>query len=287
MGVVPVVNENDTVAVEELKFGDNDTLSAQVAALVDARWLFLLTDVDGLYTANPHTDLSATASRSRTSTSWASTWAARSSVGTDGMITKLTAARIACAAKCKTIVCLSANLERDVEAAVIEGKSVGTAFLPGNDSTPKGKIEWIDRAAAACSTVDDAGEKAVLRGLPLLLKNVVRVSEEDFESSQSCSPCATPRGTSSRAGSVTTSRRRRPRRGRPGGVPASLEREQGWEDDLDGPRVRAREQHVRHARGDAVAPVHVLGLSARATTSCRARLAEAAGHRRRRTCRGF
>ena len=60
MGVVPVVNENDTVAVEELKFGDNDTLSAQVAALVDARWLFLLTDVDGLYTANPHTDLSAT-----------------------------------------------------------------------------------------------------------------------------------------------------------------------------------------------------------------------------------
>ena len=52
-GAVPVVNENDTVAVQELRFGDNDTLSAQVAALVEADWLFLMTDVDALYTANP------------------------------------------------------------------------------------------------------------------------------------------------------------------------------------------------------------------------------------------
>jgi glutamate 5-kinase len=59
MGVVPIVNENDTVAVEELRFGDNDTLSAQVAALVEAQWLFLLTDVDGLYTSNPNTDPNA------------------------------------------------------------------------------------------------------------------------------------------------------------------------------------------------------------------------------------
>ena len=56
LGAIPVVNENDTVAVEELKFGDNDSLSAQVAALVDAEYLFLLTDVDGLYTANPSSD---------------------------------------------------------------------------------------------------------------------------------------------------------------------------------------------------------------------------------------
>lgn len=59
MGVIPIVNENDTVAVEELKIGDNDSLSAQVAALISAEWLFLLTDVDGLYTANPNTDPSA------------------------------------------------------------------------------------------------------------------------------------------------------------------------------------------------------------------------------------
>ena len=100
MGVVPVVNENDTVAVEELKFGDNDTLSAQVAALVDARWLFLLTDVDGLYTANPHNDLSATRIEvvENINELDVDLGGAGSSVGTGGMITKLTAARTsACA----------------------------------------------------------------------------------------------------------------------------------------------------------------------------------------------
>lgn len=55
LGVIPIVNENDTVAVEELKFGDNDTLSALVASLVEADWLFLLTDVDRLYSADPRT----------------------------------------------------------------------------------------------------------------------------------------------------------------------------------------------------------------------------------------
>jgi glutamate 5-kinase len=63
---------------------------------------------------------------------------AGSSVGTGGMVTKLTAARIACAAGCKTIVCLSANLERDVEAAVVEGKSVGTCFLPAKKAAKVG-----------------------------------------------------------------------------------------------------------------------------------------------------
>jgi glutamate 5-kinase len=57
LGVIPVVNENDTVAVDELKFGDNDTLSALVASLVHADWLFLLTDVDSLYSADPRTQL--------------------------------------------------------------------------------------------------------------------------------------------------------------------------------------------------------------------------------------
>ena len=59
LGVIPVVNENDTVAVEELKFGDNDTLSAMVASLVEADWLFLLTDVDQLYSADPRSNPNA------------------------------------------------------------------------------------------------------------------------------------------------------------------------------------------------------------------------------------
>ena len=119
MGVVPVVNENDCVAVEELRFGDNDTLSAQVAALCEAQWLFLLTDVDGLYTSNPNTDPNAKRIEvvENINELDVDVGGAGSSVGTGGMVTKLTAARIACAAGCKTIVCLSSNLEKDVEVS--------------------------------------------------------------------------------------------------------------------------------------------------------------------------
>ena len=110
MGCVPIVNENDTVAVEELRFGDNDTLSAQVAALVEARWLFLLTDVDGLH-ANPHTiDAVRIETVENINELDVDLGGAGSSVGTGGMITKLTAARIACAAGLCRPSCASARI---------------------------------------------------------------------------------------------------------------------------------------------------------------------------------
>lgn len=99
------MNENDTVAVQELRFGDNDTLSAQVATLVQADWLFLMTDVECLYTANPKDDPNAQpiwevadmgqlrADTSTSGTQW----------GTGGMATKLTAGRIATAAGCTMV----------------------------------------------------------------------------------------------------------------------------------------------------------------------------------------
>ncbi len=254
MGVVPIVNENDTVAVEELKFGDNDTLSAQVAALVDARWLFLLTDVDGLYTANPHTDPSATRIESVENINELDVdlGGAGSSVGTGGMITKLTAARIACAAGCKTIVCLSANLERDVEAAVIEGQSVGTAFLPAKKAA-KGKKKWILAVPVRGEIdVDEAGERAVLRGLPLLLTHVSGVSGQDFRV-QECVTVRDAEGNELARGlcnyPATTIRdavASRAKRGDP--AEAAREREQGWEDDLDGPPecVHANNMCVTH-----------------------------------------
>ena len=111
-GVIPVVNENDTVAVEQLRIGDNDTLSAQVATLVQAKWLFLLTDVDALYTSNPNTDPNAkpihevediwnlAVDTSTKGTQW----------GTGGMATKLTAARIAVASGCNMGICHFAHL---------------------------------------------------------------------------------------------------------------------------------------------------------------------------------
>ncbi|MCS6815558.1 MAG: glutamate 5-kinase, partial [Cyanobacteria bacterium] len=97
LGVIPIVNENDTVAVDELKFGDNDTLSALVASLVQADWLFLLTDVDRLYSADPRHDPNAqpidrVADVERLTVQVGdrgSAW------GTGGMTTKLAAAKIA------------------------------------------------------------------------------------------------------------------------------------------------------------------------------------------------
>lgn len=135
-GTIPIVNENDTVAVQELRFGDNDTLSAQVATLVQADWLFLLTDVDCLYTSNPKLNPDAQPiyevedmSRLQADTSTQGTeW------GTGGMATKLMAGRIATAAGCTMVICNSNNPE--AVAQVLAGERVGTKFHPCRTPAP-------------------------------------------------------------------------------------------------------------------------------------------------------
>jgi len=111
LGVVPIVNENDTVSVSEIKFGDNDTLSAITSSMIHADYLFLLTDVDGLYTANPRKDPTAQPIEVVTSIatirSQVSTTTLGSSLGTGGMETKLIAAEIATAAGVTTIIASS------------------------------------------------------------------------------------------------------------------------------------------------------------------------------------
>lgn len=108
MGVIPIVNENDTVSVSEIKFGDNDTLSAITASMIHADYLFLLTDVDALYTANPRKDPTARSidvvSSISTIRSQVSTTTLGSSLGTGGMETKLIAAEIATAAGVTTVI---------------------------------------------------------------------------------------------------------------------------------------------------------------------------------------
>ncbi|KAG6898764.1 hypothetical protein C0993_004469 [Termitomyces sp. T159_Od127] len=115
MGVVPIVNENDTVSVSEIKFGDNDTLSAITSSMIHADYLFLLTDVDGLYTCNPRKDPDAklievvdsiSAIRSQVSTTTLG-----SSLGTGGMETKIIAAEIATAAGVSTVILSSKKPE--------------------------------------------------------------------------------------------------------------------------------------------------------------------------------
>ncbi|CCG84656.1 protein of unknown function [Taphrina deformans PYCC 5710] len=106
MGVIPIVNENDTLAVSEIKFGDNDTLSAITAAMVSADYLFLMTDVDCLYTDNPRTNPSAVPIEvvSDFATLTADVSSAGSSVGTGGMYTKIIAAKLATSAGVTTVI---------------------------------------------------------------------------------------------------------------------------------------------------------------------------------------
>ncbi|KAF9883453.1 hypothetical protein FE257_003451 [Aspergillus nanangensis] len=111
MGVVPIVNENDTLAVSEIKFGDNDTLSAITAAMVKADYLFLMTDVDCLYTANPRTNPDAKPIEvvDDISSIEADVSSAGSSLGTGGMSTKIVAAKLGTSAGVTTIITKSSK----------------------------------------------------------------------------------------------------------------------------------------------------------------------------------
>ncbi|MBQ3093837.1 MAG: glutamate 5-kinase [Clostridia bacterium] len=126
---LPIINENDTVATEEIEFGDNDTLSAMVAVLAKADGLILLTDIDGLYTADPHKDPDATRIDRVTAIDeplLALAGGAGTSRGTGGMLTKLHAAQIAMEANIPTIVMDGHDPKRLYD--VVEGKPCGTLF---------------------------------------------------------------------------------------------------------------------------------------------------------------
>ena len=128
LGVIPIVNENDTVAIDEIKFGDNDTLSALVASLVGADYLFLLTDVDQLYSADPRQDPAAKpiVRVQQIDQIEANIGAAGSSWGTGGMSTKIEAARIATAAGVHTVITQGQTPENIFR--VLAGEAVGTLF---------------------------------------------------------------------------------------------------------------------------------------------------------------
>jgi glutamate 5-kinase len=129
LGVVPIINENDTVAIDELKVGDNDNLSALVASLVQAKWLFLLTDVAGLYDCDPRSNPRATLLHTVTDIgNLHVSLGSSGSLGTGGMTTKLAAAEIATAAGVHTGILRATEL--DNIARMMSGELVGTHFTP-------------------------------------------------------------------------------------------------------------------------------------------------------------
>ena len=129
LGALPVINENDTVATEEIVFGDNDTLAALVAESVSADLLVLLSDIDGLYTADPHKNPDArllSEIYEITDEIMALGGGSASALGTGGMETKLRAAKIVTSAGCDMIIANGSN--PDLLYDIMDGKSVGTRF---------------------------------------------------------------------------------------------------------------------------------------------------------------
>lgn len=132
LGAMPIINENDTVATEELGIGDNDTLAAIVAECVRADLLILLSDIDGLYTADPHKDPNAVLLRRVTAIDdevKALAGVSGSSLGTGGMITKLQAAEICLGCGCTMVI--ASGEDGGVLYDILDGKEVGTTFCAG------------------------------------------------------------------------------------------------------------------------------------------------------------
>ena len=171
MGVLPVVNENDAVAVDEVKIGDNDTLSATVATLVDADVLIILSDVGGLYTANPATDKKARLIpevREITPDIEKLAGGAGSAAGTGGMRTKIEAAKIATRSGVTMVV--ASGEEDGVIRTVLDGEAVGTLF-PAREEHLKARKSWLafGRNIAGDLVVDDGCAEAMLTGGKSLL----------------------------------------------------------------------------------------------------------------------
>ncbi len=181
LGAVPVVNENDTVATSEIRYGDNDRLSARVAVMVAAETLVLLSDVDGLYTADPLTDPLARhipEVSGITAEIEAMAGGSGSDVGTGGMASKLVAAKIATQSGC-AVVLASGKADRPLRALLDGARS--TVFLA--PSTPRSaKKHWLAASLkpAGRLTVDDGAVRALRRGSSLLPTGVTAV-EGTFE----------------------------------------------------------------------------------------------------------
>lgn len=193
LGVIPIVNENDTLATEELKFGDNDTLSALVASLVKADWLFLLTDVDRLYSADPRSnpdaqpivEVNRIAELSELNVEVGdrgSAW------GTGGMVTKIAAARIATAAGVRTVITEGRsphNIDR-----ILQGEPLGTQFKPEPQAISARK-RWIAHGLVAAGRLylDSGAVKAVREGGKSLLAAGIVEVEGEFQSQDAVQIC--------------------------------------------------------------------------------------------------
>jgi glutamate 5-kinase len=180
MKAVPVINENDTVATDEIRFGDNDRLSARVAEMISADTLVLLSDIDGLYTGDPRLDASARfipEIREITPAIEAMGGSAASELSNGGMATKLIAGRIAMAAGCR--MAIADGRAVGALGALIDGKARCSWFLP-EGSPLSARKKWIKGSlkTAGALLVDDGAMRALSAGKSLLPAGVTSIEGE-------------------------------------------------------------------------------------------------------------
>ncbi|ACT57867.1 glutamate 5-kinase [Hirschia baltica] len=182
-GAVPIVNENDTIATDGIRFGDNDRLAARVAQMISADVLILLSDIDGLYTADPRKDPKAKHIpfvRELTPDIMAMGGEpnAETGMGSGGMATKLEAARIAMTAGCATVIALGRpeSDEFDLPLSAINNGALATWFIP-SFTRETARIQWLMGALQTSGTVyvDEGAARAVKNGKSLLPAGILSV----------------------------------------------------------------------------------------------------------------
>ena len=183
IGVIPIINENDAVAIDELKIGDNDTLSANVAAIVDADLLIILSDVDGVFTANPQSDPAAVLIAEIpevTPEVEAICGGAGSMRGTGGMVTKMQAARTVM--NSGGVMVIASGSRDGAVSGILAGEQIGTLFPPRQNRLQFRK-RWLAFGARIRGklTVDKGCAQALVASGSSLLAAGVRAVEGNFE----------------------------------------------------------------------------------------------------------
>ena len=177
--IIPILNENDALAVEEIKVGDNDTLAALVAPMIDADLLILFSDIDGLYDKNPkiYNDAKMIEEVSCINDEIKKMCGTNTSaVGTGGMITKINAARIVTTAGCNMIICNSNMIERLID--IINGENIGTLFIKNKNSFSSREHWMIYKTHSKGKIIiDDGCKNALLNNkISILPKGIIGVS---------------------------------------------------------------------------------------------------------------
>ena len=180
LGIISIINENDSVVVEEIKFGDNDLLAALVTSLIDADLLLILTDTPGLYRGEPHTGGKLISLVEKvTKKVEAMAQGTQTEIGTGGMVSKVDAAKLAARFGVATVV--TGCRDQNVLERIFAGESVGTLFLSGGQRL-RGKKQWIGFTLRPKGRLllDKGAQEAIMRGGKSLLPSGIVAVEGNF-----------------------------------------------------------------------------------------------------------